>query len=129
MIGTTTQLQATPQAVDAAVQKAAYKSFANAAASIRKEARASIVRSRKPSAAGSPVHTRRGLAKRSDSILFHATKEDAIIGFAGHAVDEAMQAHEHGGERFGTQYPARPTMAPALTKNLDRFHREWEHSL
>ncbi len=125
----TTTYRASAKPVDDRLKKAAYRNFANAAASIRKTARASIVRSRDPSSPGSPVHTRRGLAKRPDSILFDATKDDAVIGFTAHAVGDAMQVHEHGGQRFGTTFPQRPTMAPALQQNLERFQREWAYSL
>ena len=121
-----TKLDATPKRVDAAVDKAAYRSFFHAAGSIRKSARTSI-ESGKPGPPGGPIRTKKGrggvLAKRS--ILFSADKQGAVIGFAASRIDQAIQVHEHGGVRGGVRFPARPTMAPALQRNLARFHREW----
>jgi len=109
------------------VAKGAYNSFFHAAGSIRKAARKSIRRSNKPGPPGGPVRSKRGrgggLAKRS--ILFKADKEGAVIGFVASKIDQAMEVHEHGGVRGGVRFAKRPTMAPALEKNLARFHREW----
>lgn len=131
MFGAQTQLTATPKRVDKAVDKGAYDSFLHAAASIRKAARQSIKRSNTPGPAGGPVRSKRGrgggLAKRS--ILFKADKEGAVIGFAASKIDQAMEAHEHGGERDGVRFPQRPTMLPALEQNLARFHREWRGAI
>ena len=131
MFGTTVQFKATPQRVQKAADKGAYKSFSHAAASIRKAAITSIVPSRVPSPPGGPVHTKRGrgggLARRA--ILFKADKQGAVIGFAASKIDQAMQVHEHGGVRGGARFPQRPTMYPALQRNLARFHREWQGAI
>ncbi len=105
--------------VEQAVERTAFKNFGHAAASVRKEAVASVERSAEPSPPGKPVHTRRGLARRA--ILFAADKDSAVVGFVASKVDQAMSAHEHGKRYKGTKYPERPTMGPALEKNLDRF--------
>jgi hypothetical protein len=131
MFGTQTQFKPTPKRVDAAVDKGAFTSFFHAAASIRKSARESIVRSNKPGPAGGPVRTKRGrggaLAKRA--ILFKADKRGAAIGFAASRIDQAMEAHEHGKRRGGVLFPKRPTMQSALERSLARFHREWEGAI
>jgi hypothetical protein len=131
VFGTQTQLTKTPKRVEKAADKGAYKSFFHAAASIRKAARALIVRSDAPGPAGGPIRSKRGrgggLAKRA--ILFKADREGAVIGFAASKIDQAMEAHEHGKKRGGVRFPARPTMAPALQRNLARFHREWRGAL
>jgi hypothetical protein len=131
MINAKATFKLAPRRVTNAAEKGAYKSFFHAAASIRKDARASIVRSNKPGPPGGPVRSKRGrgggLAKRS--ILYKATREDAVIGFAASKIDQAMQLHEHGGKRGRTTFPRRPTMAPALERNLRRFHREWRSSI
>lgn len=131
MFGVTTQLKATPKRVEKAADKGAYRSFFHAAASIAKSARESIEVSDVPSLPGQPVHTKRGrggrLAKRS--IRFSADRHGAVIGFSAERLDTAMQQHEHGGVRGGVRFPPRPTMAPALLRNLARFHREWQYSI
>ena len=117
--------------LEKAVAKEAYRSFAHAAASIRKDARASIKRSNKPGPPGGPVRSKRGqgggLAKRA--ILYAANKQGAVIGFAASKIDQAMEAHEHGKERGGVRFPKRPTMQLALQRNLARFHREWRGAI
>jgi hypothetical protein len=131
MFGTQTKLTATPKRVDNAAKKGAFSSFSHAAASIRKAAGESIVRSNKPGPPGGPVSTKRGrgggLAKRA--ILFKADKGGAVIGFAASRIDQAMEAHEHGKRRGGVKFPKRPTMQPALERSLARFHREWKGAI
>jgi hypothetical protein len=131
MFGMQAQFKATPKRVQKAAEKGAYRSFSHAAASIRKDARASIKRSDTPGPPGGPVRSKRsrggGLAKRA--ILFKADKEGAVIGFAASKIDQAMEVHEHGGRRGGAEFPQRPTMHPALERNLARFHREWKGAI
>jgi hypothetical protein len=131
MVGVQTKLTATPKRLETATKKGAFNSFSHGAASIRKSARESIVRSNTPGPPGGPVRTKRGrgggLAKRS--ILFKADKDGAVIGFAASKIDQAMEVHEHGGSRGGVEFPGRPTMQPALERNLARFHREWKGAI
>lgn len=135
MIGVRTKIQVDSKPIEDATQKAAFGSFRTAAFAIRKEAQKSI-RSRKrkggkPAPPGGPVRTKRGkgggLARRS--ILYHADKEGAIIGFTASKIDQAMEVHEYGGTRDGVKFPKRPTMHPALEKNLARFHRSWDGAI
>lgn len=113
------------------LETAAFKSFAHAAAAIRKDARGSIRRLATPAPPGKPIHTRTGkgggLAKRA--ILYKASKTGAVIGFSASIIDEGMEVHEHGGTRGGVQFPPRPVMFPALMRNLARFHREWRGAI
>ena len=131
MFGLKTQIKATPKRLQKATERGAYRTFVHAAASIRKTARGSIVSSDKPGPPGGPVRTKRGrgggLAKRS--ILYAADKRGAVIGFAASRIDQAMEAHEHGSRRGGVKFPKRPTMVPALERNLARFHREWRWAI
>jgi hypothetical protein len=108
-------------AVEKAVQKTAYSGVRHAAMSIRKDIIGSIEQSQDPAEPGSPVRTRgrRGNVKRS---IYAAVDGDAaVIGPRYSFVGDAMEAHEFGTSRFGTDYPARPTSGPALDRNLDRF--------
>lgn len=133
MFGVQTKLTATPKRVDKAVDKGAFGSFSHAAASVRKSARESIVRSSTPGPPDSPIRTKRGrgggLAKRPGSLLFWADKKGAVIGFVASKMDQAIEAHEHGKERGGVLFPKRPTMQPALERSLARFHREWKGAI
>ncbi|KKM98312.1 hypothetical protein LCGC14_1159260 [marine sediment metagenome] len=135
MIGLQTKLTATPKRVDTAVKKGAFNSFSHAAASIRKSARDSIVESDKPGPPGGPIHSKpgprggAGLAKQKRSLLFHADKDGAVIGFMASTLDQSMETHEHGLTRGGVKFPKRPTMQPALERSLARFHREWEGAI
>lgn len=110
-----------------AVKKGAFNNFKHAAAGIRKTAQASIIKSKEPAAPGQPVHTRRGIA--TSAIIFWASNEEALIGFNYSRVGPSMRVHEKGGRRKKTTYKPRPTMLPALEKNVDRFIRGWRHSV
>lgn len=133
MFGVQTQLTATPKRVDKAVDKGAFRSFGHAAASVRKSARESIVRSNVPGPPDGPIRTKRGrgggLAKRPGSLLFSADKKGASIGFMASKMDQAIESHEHGTRRGGVKFPKRPTMQPALERSLARFHREWQGAI
>jgi hypothetical protein len=117
--------------LEKAIRKAAFENFFHAAASIRKDARQSIKRSDTPGPPGGPIRSKRGrgggLAKRA--ILFKVDKTGAVIGFSAAVIDQAMEVHEHGKERGGVRFPKRPTMQPALERNLARFHREWRGAI
>ena len=113
--------------VDAA-EKAAYRNIGHALASIRKTAIASVVKSKKPSAVGTPIHTRAGFAKRSIGYS-RSDKWGGYAGFDYKRIGTAMSVHEHGGRRKRTTYPKRPTMLPALLSNLDRFAASWKYSI
>lgn len=119
------------KAFERLADKGFFRSLANAAAAIRSTARSLIVRSKEPATEGEPVHTRWGKAKRSDAVLYFADEkaEEAVVGFTESVMGQSMSAHEHGGKYFGTEFPQRPTMAPALEVNLVRFADEFEGSL
>jgi hypothetical protein len=127
------KFKATPKPVEKAVDKGAFNSFSHAAASIRKSARKSILARREPGPPGGPIRTKTGkgggLARQPGSLLFRADKEGAVVGFVAGKMDQAIEAHEHGKRRGGVRFPKRPTMAPALERNLARFHREWEGAI
>lgn len=110
-----------------AVEQASFTSFSHAAASIRKDAIASIEKSREPSAVGSPPHTRRGLFRRA--ILFAADEYGAVIGTAASVAGESGAAHEYGGRYKDMYFSARPFMRPALERALPRIAGEWRDSV
>lgn len=152
MIGVETKLVDNTPKVLKEVDRANYKNFSHAAASLRKAMIESIkidkttigwittkrlskrgkrIRARiyKPAPVGSPVvsHKNKGFVSRG--IRFDATKTDAVVGFAQSVYGDVMGAHEFGGERFGQKFQPRPTVYPTLENNLDRFSGEWAGSI
>lgn len=125
--------------------KAAFKNFGHAAATVRRTAQKSIERAPKARTTGrrrrragrlrrteagpkgKPIRTRRGQAPRS--IVFDANERGAIIGPRFSFMGESFAAHEFGEELRGIDYPERPTMGPALEENVGRFANEWEDSI
>lgn len=113
--------------IEKAANKGAYRNFGHAAASIRKDAIASIETSPESSPAGSPPHTRR--RQLPNAIRYDADAEGAVIGPVFSVVGTAGEAHEIGGSYRGQIFPERPFMGPALNRNLDRFASGWAGSI
>lgn len=126
MIGVNTKFDSNKAAVENAVRRAKYRSFANAAASIRKDAASTIEQAPRgvPSAPGTPPHThkRKFLAR---SFRYDADEFGAVVGPLHSVVGEAGAIQEFGEEN----HPERPFMRPALERNIDRFRREWAGSV
>lgn len=137
MIGASFKFSIDGKKLDKAVEKAAFKNFAHAAASIRKDAIESIeehtepigwmtltlggetkkVKVYQPSPTGTPPYShRRGKMFFRRAIRFDATKEDVIVGPTHSESDTIMEKHEHG---------ERPFMGPAMEANLQRFASSW----
>lgn len=110
-----------------AAERAAYENFRHAAASIRKDAQASIERSPEASSPGQAPHTRKGQLPKS--IVFDANKEGAIVGPRESVVGQSAAAHEFGEVFHETAFDERPFMGPALANNLDRFASSWGGSI
>jgi len=133
---------------------AAYRNFGHAAASIRKDAMASLLRppgvsataglardkhgrfrhgsGRKrihslPSPPGQPPYSPSGRLKKS--IAYAADKTGAVIGPMQSVVGEAAQPMEFGGHFKRQNYPPRPFMFPALERALPRFAGDWAGSI
>jgi len=122
------KIEDTTHKVLEAAKKAGFKNFGHAAASISKDAKASIISSPDPSPAGSPPHTRKRNHYRR-AIRYKAEQDGAVIGFAASVIGQAGRAHEFGGDYMGEIYPARPTMGPALERAAPRFGGSWEGSI
>jgi hypothetical protein len=114
--------------ISAVVEKAAFRNFGHAAASISKDVKSTLVNSDGPSAPGEPPHTHQGAHLRR-AIRFDATKTDAVIGPQASIVGEAGAAHELGEEFRGQDYPERPFMGPGLERGMPRFASDWAGSI
>ena len=118
-----------PKPVLRAAEKATFRNLRHAAASIRKEAAASIVPGDEPSAPGTPPHTgtakgkRRGVLPRA--IFFAVDGDAAVIGPRASVAGTGGAAHEHGGRFRGQTYPRRPFMGPQLVAAAPRIGSQW----
>jgi len=110
--------------VQKAAERAAFRNFGHAAASLRKDAAASIESSPDPSQPGEPPHTRRRNYLRR-AIRYAADKEGAVIGTIASILGTAGEPHEKGISYKGQDYPERPFMFPALERQVPRFAGEW----
>lgn len=109
-------------------ENASFKNIREAAFAIRQTAVQSVEKSDGPSPIGSPVHTHRGAFFRR-AIRYEADKESAVIGPRHSVVGDVGETHEFGKRRKGRTYPARPTMGPALRRNVLRFGNEFKGSI
>jgi len=121
MFGFTSSTSQRFEAVDKAKERSIYKNIRQAAFSIRKYIRNSIVKSAGPSSPGQPVATRGKRGNVKNSIFVAAEDDMAIIGPRHSFVGDAMEAHEFGKRRGDQTYRARPTSGPGLEANTDRF--------
>ena len=131
MIRSQTQVIDNSRAVESRVKKAKFEHLRHAALSIRKDASKSIKQRKnldKSSPEGTPPHQHKpGFLKRA--LWAHFDDIEAYAGFRFSRVDTIAATHEHGLTEDGRDYPERPTMAPALDRAIDRFHRDWRASI
>src|SRR6186713_2725290 len=92
--------------VIAAAEKAAFRNFGHAAASISKDIKSTLETAEGPSDPGDPPHTHKGAYLRR-AVRYAADKEGAVIGTMASVVGEAGAAHEHGLNFHGQDFPER----------------------
>lgn len=113
-----------------AADRAAFKNMPHAAATISKDAKASLLTAPGPSVPGTPPHTHRGaFLRRAIRFDYDRKRQEAVIGPMESVVGEAGAAHEFGQFYKGADYPERPFMLPALEANVDRFAASWSGSI
>ena len=113
-----------------AKDRAAFRNLGHAAARIRKDAAGSVKKrknKRKASPAGTPPFTHAGYAKQA--IRFAADRFSAVVGFRRSKIGLVAATHEHGLAEEGRKYPTRPTIGPALKRNINRFARDWRATI
>ena len=110
-------------------RRANIESLGHAGAAIRLTARRSIRRSPKPSASGTPPHTRRGLLRRAIVYAVDKYRQMVIIGPAYGVIGLSATAHEFGGRYRRQYYKKRRFMGPALEKTKNRLPRHWAASI
>ena len=129
MIGLNTRTEFDAKKVRRRVQQANIESLGHAGGAIRLTARRSIRRSDKPSATGTPPHTRKGQLKRAIVYVVEKQEERVVIGPEYATLGPAGMPHEFGGAFRGDRYKKRPFMGPALMKTKDRLPRKWAGSV
>lgn len=119
------------RAVKKATDEGIFRNLGHAAAAIRATAKRliTVVSKGTPSKPGEPIHSKTRRAKKSVLYAVDRGQQEAVIGFNAAYMGRSMEAHEHGGSYMGAQYPARPTMGPALDANLIRFASGWRDSI
>ena len=96
---------------------------------VRRVARSKVRTSPKPSAPGTPPHSRRGLLRRA--ILFGLEKRErrVLVGPGFRFVGTSASAHEFGGGYKGDRYPKRPLMGPSLKESAPHLARMWRDAV
>lgn len=128
MIAVAVKTELQPAKLEKAVEKAAYRNFGHAAASLSKDVKNTLQTAPGPSVPGKPPHTHKGAYLRR-AIRYAADKEGAVIGPVASLVGTSGAAHEFGGRYRSGDYPQRPFMQPALERALPRFGGEWAGSI
>jgi hypothetical protein len=133
MFGLAVQIDNQFRRVASASDRATFRNLGHAAATVRKEAIASIEVSDEPSEPGTPPHTRPGRGGRQlpRAIRYDVDRDiqSAIVGPVASRFGQAGRAHELGGFFKGDLFDPRPFMRPVLIDNLDRFAHEWRGSI
>lgn len=130
MIGLKVQVEDSTKRVETAIEKAAFKNFRHAAASMSRDMKASLEKAPQgePSEPGEPPHTHKGVFLRR-AVRWDADEDGAVIGPMASVVGEVGAVHEFGEEYKGTDYPERPFAEPALERGIPRFAGSWSGSI
>lgn len=130
MFGIETKSEVSPKRVKDATDKAVFRNFGHAAASIRKSESESIVKSKEPSPEGQPPHTRgRGRKSLKRAFRYAVESNEAFIGPVASAVGEVGKAHEFGGQYKDEVFEPRPFGMRALKKALPRLASSFAGSI
>ena len=112
-----------------AARKANIETLGHAGGYIRKVAQHSIKQSPKPSAPGTPPHTRRGQIKRAILYAVEKDRQSVVIGPSAEIVGDSASAHEFGGRYKRERFPKRPFMGPALKETQPQLPSIWSGSV
>ena len=145
MIALSAKIEVNTKPVEKDMERVSYRSLSHAAASIRKDALASVIFSRRvkswytvkrrrgrkikivrvpvwvPSDPGKPVLTHKRESLFRGAYRYDADKTSAVVGPTASKLGQGMKVHERGGMKDGFSYPRRAVVEPALIRNLDRF--------
>ena len=112
-----------------AVERAKQGSLSSMAYIVQQDAKQSIKQRKDKDTAsepGMPPHQHTpGFFKRGIRYSVDKQREDAVIGFLFSRVGRIAETHEKGLIEDRRRYPERPTMGPALERNVDHFASDW----
>ena len=111
------------------IRRANIENLGHAGGAIRLAAKRSIKRSPKPSAPGTPPHTRRGQLPGSILYAVEKDKDRVVIGPDYTKMGRSAMPHEFGGRYKRERFQKRPFMGPALSKVSPRLPRLWAGSV
>ena len=156
MFGVKIKMIPMPRNVAHATKKGTYKTLRHAAFSIGKSARESMIEAKGPSRPGTPPHVHTGRLRKSILAAVDDDTSETVIGPSylmvkrggrpawlgkmlefGGTFTRQRKRKKRGRPKKGeapqptytVTYPARPFMAPALQRNLARFHRDWKGAI
>ncbi len=128
--------------VMAATTKAERRVLSRFGAYVRRSARSSIRRRKKPSAPGQPPSSHTGLLKRFIFFAYEPRRRSVVIGPArlNQKTGEALPALEHGGQvrivsrrkgarRRIVRIRPRPFMGPAFEREKPKLSAMWRDSI
>jgi phage gpG-like protein len=118
-----------PGQVGKAAGKKSLTSLGHAGAAIRLQARHSIKKSPRKSAAGTPPNTRKGRLRNAIKYAVVKDKQSVVIGPDRQVAGTSGAAHEFGGKYKRERYDRRPFMGPALEQVKDRLPSMWAGSV
>ena len=75
--------------------------------------------------APAPPFTHTNLLRQSILFSFDPVHVTVVVGPSRGIIGEIGGLHEHGGERYGATYPARPFMGPAMDKSKKDLPKHW----
>ena len=128
------------QAVTSKVAPATRKVFSKFGAFVRRSARSSIRKRKRPAPPGSPPSSHTGLLKKFIFFGYEPSQRSVVIGparLSQRGRGEAPSLLEHGGQttlkrrgkRERATYRARPFMGPAFDKEQPKLSAMWRDSI
>ena len=78
---------------------------------------------------GQPSYQHNRGYRAAIAYVYTHSPQDVLIGFRYSMAGVTPGIHEHGLMQNGRDYPERPTMLPALERNIERFHKDWRSSI
>jgi len=117
------------RAVKVAAKLGEIHGLTQAGGAIRKTAQRRIKINPKPSPPGSSPNSRQGAFRNAVQYAVDKYRVSCLIGPSADIVADVGQAMEFGGPFRGQNYPARPTMKPALDIVMPRLPEFWKESV
>lgn len=129
MFKTKVKIKDSTKTVLAKASRAAIENLGHAGAALRLAVRRSIRTRKKPSAVGTPPHSRKGQLRRAILFAIEKATQTVVVGPDFGVVADSGRAHELGGRFRQERYDKRPFMGPGLLAIKDRLSKFWYESV